>query len=550
VFDPLQTEQNATSFNSSFYLLDAWKPRPNLTVNVGVRLDREDIDTSGFTYFDPRIERKKSVNLWADFCVEAIRQGANIVPGSNCKTEAGTNEFVRANYDGLPPTSLNNQVLSYIDANMDGRNDVPANVASMDVDGDGIINPTTTDINGTNQYFTSFSERETENFSIENTNVAPRFSVSWDPWADGKTRVFGNWSRYYDRLFLATVSGEIGPDTLNFTFLPDPVSQIIIPNTPSVAASTISVNQVDRETVTPYTDELSIGFERELAPEWSVGVTYVKRKAYDLLQDQDINHYTCPSARTVGLRPQIVCEGEFDRFGANTQFNNTQGGDFGFDAAGVSEPNNAPDLYTVNNSFNQILRVGNFNSLDYESYEVRILKRLHRNWQMQASYSWSEAFGQAEGFNSGLGNDPETTDDEEGFLSFDQRHVLKFQAVTRLPHEISLGGVVEWASGTPFSVIRTIVDTDSTGNNIFRTFFPTSQRNDQRNEGTWRIDARVEKNFVLGNVQAAGFLNISNLLNSDDLIINNVNLEAFDGVGLTGTRNFGRAFEIGATFNF
>ncbi len=552
VFLPLQTPQDATSFNSSFYLLDAWKPRPNLTINAGVRLDREDIDTSGFTYFDPRQERRKSVNLWADFCVEAIRQSSASVPdSSNCKTETtGSNQFVRENFDGKPPTNISSfQIRSNLDDNMDGVNDVPANVAALDLNGDGFLNITTEDRPALFEHFTTFSERQTENFSIENTNVAPRFSVSWDPWADGKTRVFGNWSRYYDRLFLATVSGEIGPDQANFTFVPDTTTHIITGQSISLGTSTISVNQVDRDLVTPHTDEFSIGFERELAPEWSVGVTYVRREAYDLLQDQDINHFTCLGADAVGLRSESVCEGEIDKFGFTLFTTPTGGGNFAFNTA-QSRANDAEDLYTVNNSFNQVLRVGNFNSLDYESYEVRILKRLHRNWQMQASYTWSEAFGQAEDFNSGLGNDPSTVDDEEGFLDFDQRHVLKFQAVTRLPHEISLGGIVEWASGTPFSVIRTIVDTDSTGNQFVRTFFPTGQRTDQRNEGIWRIDARVEKNFVIGKVQAAGFINVENLLDSDDLIINDINLEAFDGVGLDARRNFGRAFEIGATFNF
>jgi hypothetical protein len=178
------------------------------------------------------------------------------------------------------------------------------------------------------------------------------------------------------------------------------------------------------------------------------------------------------------------------------------------------------------------------------------VKRLHRNWQLQASYTWSEVFGQAEDFLSGLGNDPETTDDEQGYLSFDQRHVLKFQAVTKLPREVTFGGVVQWASGTPWSVVRTIVDLDSTGNTIFRTFYPSSQRNDQRNEGVWTIDTRLEKNFVIGKVQASGFLNVENLLNSDHLTIREYNQTSFDGIGLDAFRSVGRRFELGATFKF
>ncbi|HKY31746.1 MAG TPA: carboxypeptidase regulatory-like domain-containing protein [Candidatus Polarisedimenticolia bacterium] len=558
-FEPLRTPQRANSFNSGAFLLDAWKPLPNLTINAGVRLDREDIDTSGFTFFDPRAERRQALSLWTAFCAEARLQLQNgLSANSNCHDPE--------TYNGLPPTGVgDNAVRSFRDSNADGVNDVDPRVASLDLDGDGFIS-TSGQAVGTegiefSRDFTRFEERQTENFSIVNNNLSPRLSVSWDPWADGKTKVFGTFSRFYDRLFLATISGEIGPDNVNYIFIPDQTTNVIIPGSGSRAASTVTINQVDRNLRTPYTDEVSIGFERELAPEWSFGFTYINRKGYDLLQDNDINHLTCAQHTTLGIDPLVVCgDGdrlELDKFGdAATRLSVSSGGFaggsflFNPSGGGVNSKNGAPDQYTVNNNFNQVLRVGNFNSSKFETYELRIVKRLHRNWQMQASYAWSEAFGQAEAFAAAVGNDPETRDDEEGYLLFDQRHVVKFQAVARLPREISLGSVVQFASGTPYSITRTVVDLDSTGNTIFRSFFPTEQRNDQRNEGIWTVDGRLEKAFNLGRVQASAFLNVQNLLNSDDLILTEYDLTALDGLGLEGQRNFGRRFELGATFNF
>ena len=543
VSKPLTTPLNASSFNSSVYLLDAWKPRPNLTINVGARIDREDIDTSGFDFFDPRVDRNRSITFWKRICSEARAQNV-VLATSNCLNPA--------TYNGKPPDKDISYSSFLVDTNGDGVADVPDDIAALDSDGNNKLELNTVDQNGLYKDFTTFGQRETENFSIVNNNLAPRVSISWDPWADGKTRAFGNWSRYYDRLFLNTVSNEIGPDTLNFTFEPDPVDHRILPGRNiSRATSTVSVNQVDRNLKTPYTDELSLGIERELAPEWSISVTYIKRKGYDLLQDQDINHYTCEqSSQVIGVSSQINCENEFDKFGT-TGFRDTNvvGGNFAFNQ-GASLSNLAPDLYVVNNGFNQVLRTGNFNSSDYTAYELKVTKRLHRNWQMQASYTWSKAFGQAEDFASNLGNDPQTVDDEAGYLDFDQRHLLRFQGVTRLPHEVSLGTIIQWASGTPFSVIRTVVDQDDVGNENFRTFFPTNQRNDQRNEGFWQIDTRIEKNFVIGKVQASGFLNVQNITNNDYVRIQSYNIEAFDGIGLTGVTDFGRRFELGATFTF
>jgi hypothetical protein len=508
------------------------------------------VDSSGFDFFDPRAQRRNAVSLWSAFCEEARIQG--LASASNCADPR--------TYDGLPPHDIPNNTLRVDrDSNGDGISDVDPRIQALDVNGDHVIdfsgNTPGTEGQAFYRDFTRFESRQTNNFEIVNTNLSPRFSVSWDPWADGKTKLFGNWSRFYDRLFLATVTGEIGPDNVNFAFFPDQ-NQIIVPGASSQAASTVSITQTDRNMRTPYTDELSIGFEREVAAEWSVGITYIHRQGRDLLQDVDFNHVTCGQFAQLGISPSVICGGgsgdlETDRFGnvGIPPGGAISGGSFSFNRA-FSLPNGAPDLYTVNNGFNQILRVGNFNSSRFTAVEFKILKRLHRNWQMQASYTLSEAYGQAEAFGSVLGNDPQTVDDEKGYLAFDQRHVLKFQAVTKLPHEISLGSIVQWASGTPFSITQTVVDQDSTGNTIFRSFFPTGQRNDQRNVGQWRVDGRVEKSFTIGKVQASGFVNVQNILNSDDLTINGYDLTALDGVGLNATRNFGRAWEIGTTFNF
>jgi outer membrane receptor protein involved in Fe transport len=558
-FDPLVTPQVARSFNRGVYLLDAWKPRPNLTINAGLRLDREDIDSSGYSFFDPRRERREGVALWRAICsaadsLDRATDDFGLVTSQNCyEYNDKPGEF-----DGKPPRfglslPLDHPAFLVTD---------PA-VRALDLDRDGSLSSTGAEGDAILDVLTSYDERQTTNFSIVNDNLSPRLSVSWDPWADGKTKVFGTWGRFHDRLFLNTVAQEIGPDRVSYAFIPDE-TQVIRVGTTSLASSTTSISQTDRRLATPRTDEVTFGFERELAPEWSVGVTYVRRDGVDLLQDTDLNHITCAQHTLVGVDPRTICwDGarlDTDRFGdIGGRIGHTPadvlivGGQPGFHAGGEGGrklPNGSPDLYTVNYNFNEILRVENANSSQYEAWELRLVKRLHRNWQMQASYTWSEAFGQAERFLSNLGNDPETKDDEEGYLSYDQRHILKLQAVTRLPRGISLGSVVQWSSGTPWSVIRRLSEFDSTGNIVLRTIYPSRQRNDQRNESLWNVDARVEKSFVAGKVQSSAFLNIDNLLNSDYLTILQFNDGASRGTGLTSYRDFGRRFELGASFKF
>jgi len=395
-------------------------------------------------------------------------------------------------------------------------------------------------------------ERETEGFAISNNNLAPRFSASWDPWADGRTKVFATWNQYYDRLFLGSVSGEQLPDLFTAEWVAvDVLHQADPGDLSKVVSGVVSTNQVDRDVATPNTIEWSLGFERELAPEWALSLTYVSRRGRDLLQDEDMNHITCKGFdSTFGVAPLQVCgDGgrlELDRFGFTIDPNPLLTRPHPL----VRVPNGAVDLYSLNPFWNNVLRVGNLNSSRYASTELALRKRLHRNWQMQLSYTHSVATGQAQKFTDLAGNDPAISDSAFGYLDYDQRHVLKWQAVTHLPHELILGGTVQWASGLPYSVIGVTSDEDDLGNLTGqRIFFPSDRKNDHRNSGQWTINARLEKSFVMGSRHASAFLSGENLLDSDDLTITDLRFGS-RGSGLDGTKRFGRRWELGASFEF
>ncbi len=556
VFEPQTTPMRADGFTAGLYVLDAWKPRPNLTVNAGVRLDRENVDSWGYTPFDPRAERNSAMVLWKKVCsaadsLDRASQDYGLVETQNCYqfNDRGSR------YNGLPPNfgprlPLDHSAWPVTD---------PA-VRALDLDGDGDIEPTGQEGDAFLAGFTKIDAREPGNFSIQNTNLSPRLSVSWDPGAAGRNKLFGTWGRYYDRLFLGTVALEMGSKQRTYGFVPNFWTNVIAPGVLSRAASNDSITQTARGLKTPRTDELTLGFERELAPEWSGGLTYVLRKGRDLLQDTDLNHITCPQFETLGVNPYAVCGGDgglvLDRFGdvggtiASSPTEVMVGGEgAGFNAASGGQRlvrNGAPDLYAMSPTVNQVLRIENANSYEYEALEAKIVRRLHRNWQMQVSYTWSEAFGQAESFKSSLGDDPQTKDDEEGYLSYDQRHIFKAQVVTRLPHEISLGSIVQWASGTPYSLTASVGEFDSLGNIMVRTFYPTGQRNDTRNEGIWRVDGRVEKSFVMGSAQASAYLSVRNMLNDDSLVVRGQSPYGY----ITAAREFGRTFELGAAIQF
>jgi hypothetical protein len=395
--------------------------------------------------------------------------------------------------------------------------------------------------------------QEEEAFRLTNNNLAPRLALSWDPWADSKTKIFASWSRFYANLFLNTVTLEEGPDTISRYYRKD-VDGITaggIPNNgvgEAISKAPPSTSQIDRGLQTPFTDEWSIGFERELAPEISLRLGFIKRNGRDGLQDRDINHavrYTADGDYLDQVGRLVVGQGQ--------------------GAGGTRVPDATPDLYIYNFFFNQIFRLGNYNTSEYKGVEVEVTKRLSRKWAMNASYTYARAQGDAEDFRSALGDDPATLPYEYGYLNFDQRHVVRLNGTMFLPADWVLGGIMQWSSGLPYSVITTKFALDNYDfpqnrtlfgeirNDTSGTVFTGETRNSRRNDAILNIDVQASKAFVIGRFNSKLFLAVANVLNQDDLVIRTYepsNANRGGNLQLDAERRFGRRYQIGFQFDF
>ncbi len=531
-YGPSQTTLAANGLSLGVWAQDSWKPKPGLAINAGLRFDSEEIDSSGRTYFDPLEEAKEALAIWDLWCDAA---------GHQC-TSSRTPGRRDGNMPYVFPPPPGHPALAY------------------DLNGDGLLELAGEEGDQLNAPYTRHEEWVSEPVRLENSNVAPRFSISWDPWVDGRTKLFGSYGVFYDRIFLGAVTNGQLPETLTARwtvgvmrrFNSPPQIVQATPGAPSERLLGPGINQVDPDLQTPYTVEWTAGFERELAPEWSIGLTYISRRGEDLLPDVDVNHVTCDQFDDAfGVDPYGICgDGghlERDKFGTRNV-----------------RPNGAPDLYVHNPYFNRVLQVGNVNASEYTAWELILRKRLHRNWQMQLGYTWSEARGDAEEFNTLAGNDVAYSDRTGGYLNYDQRHVVKWQGVTHLKGGLVLGGALTWSSGLPYSFIGIVEeDHDDQGNfTLQRVYSITGEKNDQRNDSVLKVDGRIEKRFTMGRVQTSAFLQGENLLDSNDLrlLLVDAGDRDLDGGGGAGdrrtsvltdaTRSYGRRWEIGAAFFF
>lgn len=547
--DPVSV-QRVSSSNWEIFGSDQFRPVSNLVLTLGLRVAREQIESpNGYQPFDPGAEYENFVSL--------VDAGL---------ADEGAIQSVFTAYERV--ADIERAIESQVDA--------PITVVGPITQGNFYPHV-----------------RRPGALKIVNTNWQPRFNLSWDPGRDGRTRISASAGRYAGAIILAAPLREAEVPVVGFEitatgkggkFVVDP-DQDVYPGIRGV--------QMSRNTKTPYTDEFTLGFERELPiPETSFSVTYIHRNFKQQLQDIDLNRTVADYGRCVltvsaGTEPVQTSPGTGtyeDPYHPGTFIEDTDPGDGDGildDCAGellpisegtpgdpfnrgdlVERPDGRPDLYIRNPQWGPIYEIGNYNSGRYDGVQLQLIRRQYNGWQMDASYTWSRNVGQAEDFEQVLGNDNANLDDEKGYVGFDQRHVVKLNAAVITKANIRLGTTISWQSGLPYSLqaqqrsyntLAFELGEIGSPDPSTRIAYPTRQRNDQRNPGYWNVDVRIAKEFKVGrrlNIQLGA--DIFNLLDDDTYIIYNEGLKYGRIINGTaeGTRNFGRRYQVSAKLQF
>lgn len=634
-FFPTRSSNTARGDVYALYIDDSYEPLPNLRINVGLRIEREELRSDGFEPIDPAGERRDWMRFllgsgmspddpardacflsWID-AQPGLSADAYLTPSGEpgslprrAKLENGARAidacrqmFLTENSTIVSPANTGwgfelDKVGSFTYQNPVREYEIVPGIfrdlalnPQIDSDLDALSD-------GLDRGFyegITLRSRARDNYRITNNNIAPRVSVAWDPWDDGKTKLSANWGRYYQNTFLQPLVDELGPFTSTAVFPVTAQNDLAVSGNPSWGSNDVtvggtaalSINQVDRELERQYTDEYGIGVEREIAPETTLRVRYLNRRFEDKLQDVDVNRRPVTKERadrllTDNFRELLECEtivqNGVEYADCSGQIRRTDSGLF------LPASDGRIDLERLSPAYNQVYEIGNFNSATYEAYIVELERRYYRNWELRASYTWSEALGQAEEYNQALGDDLTNSDDEFGPLSYDIRHQVKVSGRVLVPWYggIRLGGFLSYRTGTPYSIIERQVVPDfwqflsdgvlpAIGDDspserarpdlvsTIRTRFPTGQRNDQRNPPVWNLDLNVQKEFMIRDMRATVQFDIFNVLNDNTqqtaLVVRNVIPESRDTPRQVidtpiAQRRTGRSFQLAFKLDF
>jgi len=328
-------------------------------------------------------------------------------------------------------------------------------------------------------------------------HFSPRVGANFRFDQAGKTIGRIHYGRFHSQLqtrIYSALNRAVAPAT---TYSLDPVTGARL-SVISVTDPLIGIPELQSDLKGPYTDQVSIGLDRELAANISIGGSFIYKNGNNLVGR------TKPYA--------TFTEKAFTYLDRNSQSQTVT----------VQSQNNTDAVGNTVRVINQPLFRQN-----YKGFVVQANKRMANNWMMLASLTISKSEGMNAGSgsrdpasqqnsNTGtFGQDPNDFINADGVLTGDRPYMFKLQGAYQFPYEIQLSGDWQMLSGRPiFPAVRTPSGLLGQGRR-FIDDLPRAQ-DVVRAPRLDLVSLRVEKRFALGGTwKASVALDMLNLFNDD-----------------------------------
>jgi hypothetical protein len=380
-------------------------------------------------------------------------------------------------------------------------------------------------------------------YPSDRNNIAPRIGLTYDL-GDGKSVIRTGYGRFFDKTHFEVIGGLYTGTPFTSSFVANfpvaaadngprngqlPTDPFLV-NGPVVNTAEVARQypggQLLRNTGatwdnpdrrTPYTDEVSVGFERQLKADLAVSADYLHSRGRDLLMVLNLN----PQVRS----SPTVAASTLTRVDSPTL------------AGAVSAlQGKYPGFGPFTANVNQFVNTG---ELDYHALMLQLKKRFSRNYSAQVSYTYGKSHGNTSG-NGAAASNFQVRDDmrlelNEGPTDFDVPHNFTVSGTALVPRTggLNVSWVARALSGTPFTLTNGNVDPDLNGIQAEPLAAGTytgdgadpypvesfkGRRNGARGPGFFSLDMRLGYGFRLTDRRrlelSADVFNLSNRANS------------------------------------
>jgi hypothetical protein len=391
------------------------------------------------------------------------------------------------------------------------------------------------------------------------STLSPRLGFTYDLTGDGKTVVKANYARYSDLLGLGEQIAFYNGAAVSEMDLPwtdlngdlkvqanevDPTTVLFLNNfDPDNPTSLESPNVRDPDLSPPVTNEIIVGFEREVRPNLSFGVNYIYKRFTNLLW----NDYV-PDGGFAGVDYPFV--GLDSSAWVPTTANCTTGACVGqtFEyfvlRSGVSK---SGDYLTNWEDYHQ----------RYQGIELTAHKRLSDGYMFNAGFTYSD---HREYFDGPAGIfDPTNIELRDGGQVFyasagsgrsgffmNSRWNWKFDALVELPAGFVAAGKLNGRQG--FAYPQTFRSGTRPGG-AGRVEVLLEPIGETRLDDLWVADFRLEKDFQMGDARLSAMMDIFNLFNSN-LVLGQERRQNLTTANRIQDILSARVFRFGVRFNF
>jgi hypothetical protein len=350
--------------------------------------------------------------------------------------------------------------------------------------------------------------------------------------------VYGYYGRYYDPIrnnmtnFAGTLTGAVIEE------------QLFLNNQWVTYRTRGGATQQDAfftpTTQTPYTDDLTFGYQTDLGRNMSFETTYTNRRTRDVLEDYDLTLYALSTRGTTTYPGDTAAPGSLW---------------LGLDYFG----------YTENPGSNFVIGTLAGGKRDYHGVDLIFRKRYSNNWQALVSYTYNRAYGNT--------NSDSNADFQGDVLYLDPRapnaydrqpgnipHIVKFAGSYMTKIGVELGANYRWNSGSFSS--RTALDTARNlpiqvavpylFNGATEAWIADGAVGALQNPSWGQLDLRAQYKRTIMGLGTEVFMDVFNVANNQNAIRNQDLVAGSGGIAFGDALRFNdpRRFFLGARLSF
>lgn len=363
---------------------------------------------------------------------------------------------------------------------------------------------------------------------------APRIGVTYDLFADHSTTIKAHYGRMFENI-LSSYYTMLAPvsDYISYSWNSD--TQTYDEDWRSVWDP--NKYSLDPNISLPYVDQFTVGIERELAKDVTIGVTYIYRSFQNFID-------------------QVNTTGEFEKVADS--FTDPETGTV-YNIPYYTQLNPGEDRYIITNPRQGQYPIVAFTPYrKYNGIEIQVNKRFSNGWQLLASYVYSKTQGTYDTdflkifpnsmAASSIFSNPNFQTYLDGRPTHDIPHQVKIQGTIVLPFGINLSGFYSFCSGTTYSdyVRVPMLPPEGGSKDIMPTAMGSNRYPAQHN-----LDLQVEKIFkISGELRLSVLASAFNIFNAATVTGVNSILNISDPYGNVTSLVNPRVFRAGLRLYF